>query len=102
MNTFSHRLKKAREKAGLKQIEASKLLCISNSTLSCYERAYRDPDSNTLHRIAEIYGVSTDWLLGKSPHSSIDALMYRKWIHMSEEEKQEALNVIQYILHKRY
>ncbi|MFD1416254.1 helix-turn-helix domain-containing protein [Oceanobacillus jeddahense] len=113
MKILSQRLREAREKAGLKQIEASKLLGISNGTLSGYEREYRDPDTDTLHKMAELYGVSVDWLLGKSmspstkdtsppePMSEQDTLMFRNWKRMTEEEKQEALNVIQYILYRK-
>lgn len=113
MKILSQRLREAREKSGLKQIEASKLLGISNGTLSGYEREYRDPDTDTLHKMAELYGVSVDWLLGKSmssstkatslpePMSEQDTLMFRNWKRMTEEEKQEALNVIQYILYRK-
>lgn len=115
MKILSQRLREAREKAGLKQIEASKLLGISNGTLSGYEREYRDPDTDTLHKMADLYGVSVDWLLGKPAHSSRpsrndfhpeemseqDALMFNNWKQMTEEEKKEALNVIQYVLSKK-
>jgi len=113
MKILSQRLREAREKAGLKQIEASKLLGISNGTLSGYEREYRDPDTDTLHKMADLYGVSVDWLLGKSmspstkdtsrpePMSEQDTLMFRNWQRMTEDEKQEALNVIQYILYRK-
>ncbi|WP_080871855.1 helix-turn-helix domain-containing protein [Oceanobacillus timonensis] len=114
MKILSQRLREAREKAGLKQIEASKLLGISNGTLSGYEREYRDPDTDSLHKMAELYGVSVDWLLGKSttspskkdtslpePMSEQDTVMFRNWKRMTEEEKQEALNVIHYILYRK-
>ncbi|MEF3329578.1 helix-turn-helix transcriptional regulator [Oceanobacillus oncorhynchi] len=113
MKILSQRLREAREKAGLKQIEASKLLGISNGTLSGYEREYRDPDTDTLHKMANLYGVSVDWLLGKSmspstkdtfrpePMSEQDTLMFRNWKRMTEDEKEEALNVIQYILYRK-
>ena len=64
MSVLSDRLKKARERAGLKQIEACKKIGISNGTLSGYERDYRDPDTKTLEKMAEVYDVSVDWLLG--------------------------------------
>ncbi|MFD1066960.1 helix-turn-helix domain-containing protein [Oceanobacillus locisalsi] len=113
MKILSQRLREAREKAGLKQIEASKLLGISNGTLSGYEREYRDPDTDSLHKMAELYGVSVDWLLGKStsssekdtsppePMSEQDTVMFRNWKRMTEDEKQEALNVIHYILYRK-
>lgn len=48
MRTLGSRLKEAREKKRLTQIDVSKKLGISNGTLSGYERDYRDPDTETL------------------------------------------------------
>ncbi|WP_281659095.1 helix-turn-helix transcriptional regulator [Halobacillus sp. Cin3] len=66
MSVLSNRLKEARNRAGYKQIEAAKRIGISNGTLSGYEREYRDPDTETLEKMAEVYDVSIDWLLGRS------------------------------------
>lgn len=66
MRVLGKRLKEARKNAGYKQIDAAKKLGISNGTLSGYERNYRDPDTDILNEMANLYGVSTDWLLGKT------------------------------------
>ncbi|MBJ6362139.1 helix-turn-helix domain-containing protein [Paenibacillus sp. GCM10012307] len=64
MVSLGARLKKAREQKRLTQMEVAQNLGISNGTLSGYERNYRDPDTNTLARLATLYGVSVDWLAG--------------------------------------
>lgn len=66
MKILGKRLKEARQKAGYKQIVASKKLGISNGTLSGYERDYRDPDTEILHKMASLYDVSVDWLVGNA------------------------------------
>lgn len=66
MSILSKRLREARDKSGFKQIEAAKKLGISNGTLSGYERDYRDPDTEILHKMANLYDVSVDWLVGKT------------------------------------
>src|SRR5690625_861253 len=66
MKVLGKRLKKARENADLKQIEAAKKLGISNGTLSGYERNYRDPDTAILEKMAVLYDVSIDYLLGRT------------------------------------
>lgn len=71
MKILAKRLKEARESAGLKQIDAAKKLGISNGTLSGYERDYRDPDTDILNKMADLYGVSVDWLLGKTSQPSL-------------------------------
>jgi transcriptional regulator with XRE-family HTH domain len=68
MSMLGKRLREAREKKGLKQLEASKKLGISNGTLSGYERNYRDPDTTILEKMAELYDVDTDWLLGRTSY----------------------------------
>lgn len=66
MSILGKRLKEARENKRLTQIEASKKLGISNGTLSGYERNYRDPDTSILEKMAELYEVQIDWLLGRT------------------------------------
>lgn len=57
-------LKKLREQKQLTQSELSKLLGISPSTIGMYEQGRREPDNETLKKIAVLFGVSTDYLLG--------------------------------------
>lgn len=72
MSVLGKRLKEAREKKGLTQVQAAKILGISNGTLSGYERNYRDPDTNILEKMAELYEVKVDWLLGRSKEKNSD------------------------------
>lgn len=62
--SFKKRLKMARINKDLKQNEAAKLLDITNSTLSTYERGIAEPDIETLKKIAELYEISLDYLVG--------------------------------------
>ncbi|WP_187445018.1 helix-turn-helix domain-containing protein [Rossellomorea vietnamensis] len=64
MSTLGNRLRMAREKKGWSQTEVCKKLKISNSTLSGYERDYRKPDTDMILTFANLYEVSTDFLLG--------------------------------------
>ena len=60
-------LKELRERKQLTQSELSKLLGISPSTIGMYEQGRREPDNETLKKIAVLFGVSTDYLLGNEP-----------------------------------
>ena len=60
------RLKMLRESNNLTQIELGKILGVGNVTLSQYEKGDRNPDYDTLLRIADYFNVSTDYLLGKT------------------------------------
>lgn len=65
MSILASRLKMLREKNGwTKTYVAEKLGIKTLSTYANYEYALREPDNNTLKRIAELYEVSLDFLLG--------------------------------------
>lgn len=64
--TLGDRLKEARKQKNMTQMDASKRLGITNGALSGYERNYRDPDTEMLKKIADLYNVSSEWLLGRS------------------------------------
>ncbi|MCL6477432.1 MAG: helix-turn-helix domain-containing protein [Peptococcaceae bacterium] len=70
--TLGERLKEARERRGFTQVYVAKQLGITNTAVSNYERGERDPDTALLKRLAELYDVSTDYLLGSANIPEID------------------------------
>lgn len=62
--SLGSRLKKEREKRNWSQVYVAKKVGITNAVLSNYERDLRDPDTETLKKLAELYEVSIDYLLG--------------------------------------
>lgn len=60
---IGERLKRLRETKGLKQNRVAQILGVHNSTLAKYESGEREPDNETLTRLAEIYEVTVDYLL---------------------------------------
>lgn len=60
------RIKSLRESKGLNMKEAAKLLGIPYTTYVNYEKGMREPTSEMLIQIAELFGVSVDYLLGRS------------------------------------
>lgn len=85
LSILSKRLREARIKAGYTQIDAAKKLKISNGTLSGYERDYRDPDTDFLNKAADLYGVTVDWLLGRSNDPRLTADQDRNYDQRAEE-----------------
>lgn len=63
---FGERLKALRSERGLIQKDIAEYLNVSQSTVGMYERGYRDPDTETLQKLAKFFDVSTDYLLGLS------------------------------------
>ncbi|GIN93821.1 hypothetical protein J6TS1_49200 [Siminovitchia terrae] len=64
MMSLGARLKKERERRNWSQIYVAEKIGITNAVLSNYERDYRDPDTETLKKLALLYEVKTDYLLG--------------------------------------
>jgi transcriptional regulator with XRE-family HTH domain len=60
------KLKNLRKQKGLTQEDLARLLGTANSTVSMYERGARVPDIDTMRRIAEIFRVDMNYLLGHS------------------------------------
>ncbi|WP_163142813.1 helix-turn-helix domain-containing protein [Bacillus sp. 22-7] len=72
------RLKKEREKRKWSQKEVAEKVGITNAVLSNYERDYRDPDTETLKKLADLYEVETDYLLGRSDFQKSNANLQSK------------------------
>jgi transcriptional regulator with XRE-family HTH domain len=65
---LGNRLRQAREEASLSQIQVKERTRINNKTLSNYENNVSSPDPFTLQLLADLYGVTTDWIIsGKHP-----------------------------------
>lgn len=69
--SLGFRLKKEREKRGWSQKYIAEKVGITNTVLSNYERDYRDPDTETLKKLADLYEVSIDYLLGRTDEKEI-------------------------------
>ena len=61
---FAEKLKAARKNAGYNQQQIEDILGINRTTLSRYESGQREPDIETLGKLADFYEVSLDWLVG--------------------------------------
>lgn len=60
------RIKELRVEKGLTLKKLGEKLNLGESTMSMYESGNRNPDYDTLSKIAEIFNVSTDYLLGRT------------------------------------
>jgi len=63
---IKNRLRQAREEKGLSQTDVAQLLNISRQAYNHYETGKREPTVETISKLAEIFDVSTDYLLGKT------------------------------------
>jgi len=64
--TVGYKIKLERAKKGLNQKKLAALIGVSHTTISNWETNYASPKQNDLRKLASIFGVSTDYLLGLS------------------------------------
>ena len=72
-----------RKEQGISQKKAAADLGISQALLSHYEKGIRECGLDFIVRTADYYGVSCDYLLGKTPHRQGEKL------HVPETEEED-------------
>ncbi len=65
MNTEN--LKLARRKSGMTQQNVADAIGVVQSAYKNYEQGNREPKGNTIVKLADLFGVTTDYLLGRKP-----------------------------------
>lgn len=107
---FHERLKFLREKNGYTQSELAEILHISNSSVCNYEAGKNSPSIEMLIRVAEIFDVSIDYLIGYSnlkyptsklkvkfsSNTNVDELI-EMLLSLDKEHRADALKQIKYI-----
>jgi len=100
MSNLSERLGKLRNDTGLSQTKAAKQLGIPLGTLASYEIGRREPNTEMLGRLADFYGVTVDYLLGRDdtytpPLTPGQQLLFRASVNASEEEIEQAIKILE-------
>jgi len=65
------RLKALRKKMNLTQKEVGEKIGLSGKTISSYEQGDRQPDNETLLKLANFFGVSVSYLLGETDNPTL-------------------------------
>lgn len=93
-----NRLKQLRQEKELLQSDIAKIINKTDRAVGQYEREERDPGSKTWTTLADYFGVSLDYLLGKSDTRNYDKdeqefrFAYHKEIEgLTEQEVIDAL-----------
>lgn len=104
-------LKRLRTKKGLTSEELCSKIGIKGGSYRNYERNDRKPDYDTLVKLADFYGVTTDYLLGRPeatpPENPIDQIptvdemerdLFREWLTLDKSARTAFLNVLRNIV----
>lgn len=70
-NEIGSKLKELRDKSKYSQEQVAKMIGISNKALSSYETGLRQPPCDILVSLANIYKVTTDYILGCNTENTL-------------------------------
>ncbi|WP_321164133.1 helix-turn-helix domain-containing protein [Tepidibacillus decaturensis] len=116
---FGKRLKNIREKkkssdSKWTQEYVADLIGVARSTYTAYENGTKQPPLETVNKIADLFGVSTDWLLGRdstsSSHDELDeeikkllndpenGIFFKDYLSAPEEKKKQLRDFMKFLL----
>ncbi len=110
---LGERIKKCRIDMNLTLKALGNRLNLAESTLSLYESGKRTPDYETLRKMAEVFDVSVDYLLGRTDEknpgqkdpefdvNTIEYALYGEARELDEEEKQQLLELAKLMRKRR-
>lgn len=100
-----NRLKKLRIEKGLLQADIAKVIEKSDRLVGFYEAGERDMSTETLSMLADFFGVSIDYLLGKSDIRNLEEIKNIRYANnggldtegLDEEDLLELQKQVDYI-----
>ena len=106
MTEFSDILKTLRKERGWSQPDLAQRLGVSKSTISMYEQGRREPDVDTCRKIADIFQVDMDYLLGRDETSSghfspVTIAAHLDTYGLTDAELEDVADYIKFIRSKR-
>lgn len=83
LTVLGERIKKLRKQRKITQEELGKKVNVTKVSISGYENGNRTPDTETLQKIADYFGVSTDYLLGRTDEKEY------AWDELTEKDEKD-------------
>lgn len=92
---FANKLKEMRLKAGLSQRQLAEKIGVTHSVISYYELQERAPSPEVLVKLARIFHVTTDYLLG------VESKRVLNISDLDEEDVKYIMNTIDMLKNKK-
>lgn len=98
-NKFSQVIKKLRKEKGLTQQELADVVGITATGVSYWESGNAIPNTETLKKLANYFGVTVNYLLGikdnfEEEDNSRTAILFRKAEQVDPKEKDKLLDIL--------
>ena len=106
MKQFETRLRELRLDWGLTQLELAKKLNTHQKNITDWERGIKTPRMNTLCQIADVFNVSTDYLLGRenmdyTKNYPKPSPVTELFIKLDNDEQREVIGYINGLLNRK-
>ena len=85
---LSLQMKKLRNQKGMTQQELANYLHVSKGTIGMWETGRREPNTEILSELADFYGVTVDYLLGRESFSNTQEAILQDTLRTLEELTQ--------------
>lgn len=72
MANFSERIKELRKKEGMTQAALGEIIGVGQDSISIYERGKNYPEVRNLMILADYFGVSIDYLVGRTDNPEVN------------------------------
>lgn len=105
---IGHRLRQLRKEKGLTMADVAAAAGIAKSTYAGMEAGNRAPSIYSLKKLADVFRVTADYLLGGNPGEDLDLarLVNRSDLHfsgvkLSLEERKKITEYVEFLLSRR-
>ena len=79
MANFSERLRELRRKRGITQTALAEIIDVGQDSISIYEKGRNYPEARRLLILADYFGVSLDYLMGRTDDPEVHQLAPRQF-----------------------
>ena len=98
-----NRIKSLRKAKKITQKQLGDVLGVAESTISMYESGNRQPDVDTMRKIADYFNVTIDYLIGgenisSSDKDELDEKIIKIFGSLSEADQAQILDYARYLL----
>ena len=101
------RLKELRNQRGLTQTQIGELIGVSCVTIARYEAGEREPSNAKITKLADFFGVSVDYLMGRDEPQDQNTLA-GQWdeeisllSQLDEQAREQARQYMQFLISQR-
>ena len=86
------RLREIRKESGISLKKLGEIIGVAESTMSLYENEKRQPDYETLKKLADYFNVTTDYLLGREDKTTLTTKDKKEITEILESTRQQLLS----------